>query len=87
MTVGRTGPTLREEFDRIEREWRPFRRALRYRETESYDRLFERARQHADAASHHNPRDPWRAFVLSVLLAQERDLRALREECGDAVQD
>jgi hypothetical protein len=83
--MGRTGPTVREQFDRLEREWQPFRRSLRRRHQPAFDRLFERARANADAASQQNPRDPWRAFVLAVLLEQERELQALRDEHG--VQD
>lgn len=77
--MGRTGPTVREQLDRLERDWRPFRRSLRRRHRPAFDRLFERARGHADAASQQNPRDPWRAFVVAVLLAHEAELRALRE--------
>lgn len=83
--MGRTGPTVREQFDRLEREWRPFRRSLRRRHQPAFDALFERARAHADAASQQNARDPWRAFVMTVLLAQEAELRARRD--ADGVQD
>ena len=80
--MGRSGPTVREQFDRLEREWRPFRRTLRRRHRPAFDRLFAHARGHADAAGQQNPRDPWRAFVVAVLLAQEAELRALREACA-----
>jgi hypothetical protein len=78
--MGRTNPTLRDRLDRIEREWQPMRRALRRRHQGDFDRLFERARGHADATGQANPPDAWRAFVVAVLLAQERELRRLREE-------
>lgn len=78
--MGRTNPTLRDEFDRLEREWRPFRASLRRCDQPAFDRVFERARGHADAASQQNPRDPWRAFVLAVLVAQERELAAIRTD-------
>lgn len=81
--MGRSGPTLRDEFDRLEREHAPFRRALRRRHRPAFDRVFEHARAFADAASQQNPHDPWRAFVLAVLLAQEEELAEVR----DAVQD
>ena len=77
--MGRSRPTLRDEFDRLQRDHQPFRRALRRRHQPAFDALFEHARGHADAASQQNPRDPWRAFVLAVLLAQERELAALRD--------
>jgi hypothetical protein len=77
--MGRTNPTLRDRLDALERDWRPFRRALRRRHRADFDRLFERARGHADAAGQQNPPDVWRAFVFTTLLAQERELRELRE--------
>ena len=77
--MGWTNPTLRDRLDALERDWQPFRRALRRRHRAGFDRLFERARGHADAAGQQNPPDVWRAFVLATLLAQERELRELRE--------
>jgi hypothetical protein len=82
--MGRTVPTVREELDDLEGEWQPFRRSLRRNHQPAFDQLFERARGHADAASQQHPREVWRAFVMTVLLSQELELRALRE---DAVQD
>jgi hypothetical protein len=85
--MGRTNPTLRDRLDRLEHDWRPFRRALRRRHRGDFDRLFERARGHADAAGQQNPPDVWRAFVLATLLAQERELRELREAIDDEGRD
>jgi len=82
--MGRTNPTLRDRLDRLERDWRPFRRALRRRHQDDFDRLFERARGHADAAGQQNPPDAWRAFVFAVLLAQEREIQQLH---GAATRD
>lgn len=81
---------MRDQLDRLEREWQPFRRSLRRRHQPSFDALFERARGHADAATQQNPRDPWRALVFAALLAQERELANLRErvdELEDSVED
>lgn len=77
--MGRTNPTFRDFLDSYEDRWRPFRRALRRRHREDFDRLFDRARSHADAAGHANATDPGTAVLLSMLLAQERELRDLRE--------
>jgi len=51
-----------------------------------FDRLFDRARAFADAAGYANPPEPERAFVLSLLLAHEVELRRLREELA-ALED
>lgn len=78
--MGRTSPTTRDQLDRLEREWGPFRRSLRRRHQPAFDQLFEHARTHAEAATEQNPADPWRGFVFAVLLAQQREIAALREE-------
>ena len=81
--MGRTAPTVRESLDRLEAEHQPFRRSLRRRHQPAFDRLFERARTHADAASQQNAADPWRTFVLTVLLAQELELQRLTDDDHD----
>ena len=78
--MGRTRATTRDRLDALEREWTPFRRSLRRRDQPAFDRLFEHARGHAEAATQQNPADPWRGFVFAVLLAQERAIEAREEE-------
>ncbi|AGN02011.1 hypothetical protein L593_10330 [Salinarchaeum sp. Harcht-Bsk1] len=78
--MGRTRATTRDRLDALEREWMPFRRSLRRRHQPAFDRLFEHARGHAEAATQQNPADPWRGFVFAVLLAQEQATAAREEE-------
>jgi hypothetical protein len=77
--MGRTNPTYRDAIGRLEADCRPFQRALRRQYQADFDRLFDHGRDYADAAGHYNAADPEFAFVLSVLLAQEVQLRELRE--------
>lgn len=81
--MGRTNPTYRDWLDRTEQRWQPFRRALRTRDQEDFDRLFERAARHADAAGYLNAAEPEHAMLLSMLLAQERDIRQLSARVSD----
>lgn len=81
--MGRTNPTYRDALRAVESEWEPMRRALRREHRADFDRLFDRARNVADAAGYANPVDPERALVLSVLLAHERELRRLRERVAE----
>jgi hypothetical protein len=86
--VGRTNPTYRDQLRRVEDEWGPYRRALRADDRPHFDRLFEHARAHADAAGYQNHRDPTLPLVLGVLLEHERRLAGLdgegdEEENGD----
>lgn len=76
--MGRTNATYRNHLDAYEQRCQPFRRALRRERKRDFDRLFERARNHAHAAGHLNATDPERATILSMLLAQEAELRELR---------
>lgn len=81
--MGRTTPTYRSYLDAYEAEWAPFRRALRHEHRPAFDRVFARARLHADAAGNHDPPDPRFAVLLSVLVAQERELATLREAVAE----
>ncbi len=77
--MGRTNPTYRDVVAALERDWGDYRRALRRRDRPHFDRLFEYARDHADAAGYLNHEDPTIALLVSVALAQERQRAALAE--------
>ncbi|MDJ1431180.1 hypothetical protein [Halostagnicola sp. A-GB9-2] len=75
--MGRTNPTYRDAIASLESEWGPMRRALRREYQGDFDRLFDRARNFADAAGYANATDPERALLLSLLLAHEVEHRRL----------
>lgn len=77
--MGRTNPTYRETIRGVEQQWQPYRRALRCRDQPHFDRLFEYARAHADAAGQLNHRFVELPLLVSVLIEQERRLRALEQ--------
>ena len=81
--MGRSKPTFRNYLERFEGDWAPYRRALRRRDQPHFDRLFEAAREHADAAGQLDPTDPRLAILFSMLLAHERELAALRERLDE----
>ena len=98
--MGRTNPTYRDALRAIEGRWTDFRRALRRRDQPRFDRLFEYAREHADASGLLNHRDPLLPALFSVDLEQEarldgheeriRELEAavVTDDCrGDAPRD
>ncbi len=49
--MGRTARTFRDALDIEEKRWGEFRRTLRASQRGLLDRVFEKARQHADAGS------------------------------------
>jgi predicted deacylase len=81
--MGRTNPTYRDYLTRFEERCQPMRRGLRRHEKPDFDRLFEHARTHADAAVSLHSTDPELAVLLSILLAQQRQLRHLRTRLGE----
>jgi uncharacterized membrane protein YccC len=82
--MGRTNPTYRDFLGRFEDRCQPMRRGLRRQYKPDFDALFERAQTHADAAGYLNSTDPELAVLLSMLLAQEHELRRLRAQLEDA---
>jgi len=84
--VGRTNPTYRDHLRLLEDDWATYRRALRRRDQPHFDRLFEHAREHADAAGLQNHPDPVVPLLLAALLEHERrlaDLEAADSTTGD----
>ncbi|WP_135822389.1 hypothetical protein [Halostella litorea] len=82
--MGRTNPTFRDFLQTFRSQWQPFRRGLRRQDKPHFDRLFEHAESHADAAGYMNATDPEVAIILSMLLAQEREIRELRTQLDEA---
>lgn len=77
--MGRTMPTSRDILDRLEFEWRDFRRGLTGAEQARFDALWQMARAHASAMSNQAPLDPMQAALLSMLLELQKEVEALRK--------
>ena len=77
--MGRTLPTSRDILDRMEFEWRDYRRGLTGDEQGHFDALWQKARAHASAMSNQAPLDPMQAALLSMLLELQREVSALRK--------
>ncbi len=76
--MGRTIPTYRMHLESILNDWMDYRRALREHDREAFDRLLNKARQHASAATYCAHMDPTDLAFLSILLEMEEELEALR---------
>lgn len=77
--MGRTLPTSRDVLDRLEFEWRDYRRGLTASEQKRFDALWQKARAHASAMSNQAPLDPMQAALLSMLLELAGEVEALRK--------
>lgn len=78
--MGRTEPTFRWLLDRLETEWRDYRRGLTMEAQRAFDSLFQKARAHASASSNAGRTEPMESVFLSMLLEHELEIRALRAE-------
>ena len=85
--MGRTIPTYRLHLESILNDWMDYRRALREKDREVFDRLLNKSRQHSSAASYCAHIDPSILALLSVLLEMERDIETLKRERSSAVGD
>ena len=77
--MGRSTPTYRDTLRAIRDRWERYRRGLRRVDQARFDRLFEYAREHADAGGYLNHAEPLFPALVSVDLAQERRLDDLTE--------
>ena len=78
--MGRTVPTYRMSAEGTLSSWSDFRRALGKEDREAFDAMTDRVRKHSSAASYAAFLDPLEGVLLSILLEQEKELRALRRE-------
>lgn len=85
--MGRTNPTFRDRLSSLQGEWSDYRRALRRRDREHFDRLFEHARAHADACGYLNHDSPIVAVLLSVALEQEAHIADLEDRLDTVADD
>jgi hypothetical protein len=75
--MGRTNRTFRDELRTVRDHWSDYRTALRRRNQERFDRLFEYGRRHADAGGHLNPIDPMLPTLFAIAIEHERQLEQL----------
>ena len=76
--MGPTDPPYAKTIDRLQHDWRDYRRCLRTPEQAAFDALFQKARAHAHASSHANRVNDFEPFLLSILLENETELQRLR---------
>lgn len=78
--MGRTLPTFNTYLEQEIAQWAPFRRALRRKDRESFDRLFALVKRHmAEAANAARP-VPFDALVMSIVLEHQKAIESLRDE-------
>lgn len=78
--MGRTVPSFRLLLDNIIMELGDFKRALRRRDQQVFDRIMDMAREHASASTVSASVDPMDTIVLSILIEQQKQIDDLKED-------
>ena len=77
--MGRTIATFHQLIEQTQARFAPYRRALRREDQQVFDELFERVKYYAASGSFEAAWDPLDTIFLSLLLEQQKTLRALEE--------
>ena len=77
--MGRTVVSYRQALEVEISMWEGFRKALRMRDAEAFDRMMNACRLHASAASMATRPVLFEAMVMSILLEQEKSIMELAE--------
>lgn len=78
--MGRSSLSFRDVLRSLEGDWRDYRRTLGRPDRDRFDRLWEEARQHADAGGNLTHQNPMVVVLFSMVLAQERRIEDLEAE-------
>jgi len=70
--MGRTVLPFSQVLEREYAEWKKFRRALRKEDQEAFDRLFDRAKLHVQAAAYVASPWPLESILLAICLEHEK---------------
>jgi len=85
--MGRTVLPFSQVLEREYEEWKKFRRALRKEDQEAFDRLFDRAKLHVQAAAYTSHPWPLESILLSICLEHEKLLMEILEKLKSASGD
>ncbi len=78
--MGRTVPSYRQALEREIDRWKGFRKALRSRDAEAFDRMMNACRLFASAASMATRPILLEAMFMSILLNQEKALTEIKDK-------
>ena len=79
--MGRTLPSITQNFLQEQESFSRFRRALRRSDQLALDDLFASARQHLAAAAYAAHILPFETFLLAMLLEEHKEVMRLRGQC------
>jgi predicted NACHT family NTPase len=77
--MGRTVPSYRQALDAEIGRWDGFRKALRGKELEAFDRMMNACKTYASAGGMATRTILTEAMFMSILLSQQKELMEIRE--------
>jgi len=77
--MGRTVPSYRQALETEANRWEGFRRALRGKDLEVFDKMMNACRTYASAAGMATRPILVEAMFMSILLGQQKELMEIRE--------
>jgi len=80
MILGRTVASYRQALEDEISKWDGFKKALRSKDAEAFDRMLNACRMYASAASMSTRPVLFEAMVMSILLSHEEALTEIREK-------
>jgi len=78
--MGRTVPSYRQALEREIERWKGFRKGLRGKDAEAFDRMMDACRMFASAGSMATRPILLEAMFMSILLHQEKVITEIREK-------
>jgi hypothetical protein len=81
--MGRTVLPFSRVLESERERWKIFRRALKKEDSETFDRLFDRAKFHTHAGVYMSRPDPLETILLSIILKHEKMFGELLAKQGD----
>jgi hypothetical protein len=81
--MGRTLPTISQQFNEADAAFSRYRRALRRSDQVALDDLFAAARKHLAAAAYAAHILPFEVFLLSMLLEEHKEVMRLRQKVDE----
>jgi hypothetical protein len=77
--MGRTVPSYRQALDAEIARWDGFRKALRGKDIEAFDRMMDACKAYASAGGMATRTVLVEAMFMSILLSQQKELMEIRE--------
>jgi len=78
--MGRTVPSYRQALEREIERWKGFRKGLRKKDAEAFDRMMNACRMFASAGSMATRPILLEAMFMSILLHQEKAITEIKEK-------